>query len=483
MDISTNQLAKSQFNIRTSDRRVFRRCLRKWDYQSSLRQNLTRKGTEQNINFWFGSAIHFCMEDYHGYNKFQDPRRALYAYFHAFPEDEMPLGADMHYSLGIAMLTYYMQWMERHNKQTGFETVWMNPQTYQICAPGDEGAVPAVEIQFYFPLHVYAILDTVHDKIIDAFYYNPEGVWEAGSERFKTIAEMGDYVPEDWTPDKDPNIEYSVEGVGQRWKIVGINYHGTIDRIVVDRYGRYWLWDYKTAKSADTAKLATDDQVSAYLYAARKLFPFPVYGFVYLQMTKDRAQPPKRLKNGQLSRDKRQKTTYGLVRQALIDEYGDVSRAPSDLIEFLNYMAGTEEPEGDRFIRWDFVKRNSAQLDATGKAIYGELSVMLNPNLYCYPSPTRDCSWDCPMRDACIAGDMGDDYALQEFISGFEKRAHSDDGNEDSWRRGIAWPSIGADGNPELMDLSEVLEYDASLEPMYVEEEDGTFKFLYEEDC
>ena len=66
MDISTNQLAKSQFNIRTSDRRVFRRCLRKWDYQSSLRQNLTRKGTEQNINFWFGSAIHFCMEDYHG---------------------------------------------------------------------------------------------------------------------------------------------------------------------------------------------------------------------------------------------------------------------------------------------------------------------------------------------------------------------------------------------------------------------------------
>ena len=90
MEVVSSTKAKSQFNIRTSDRRVFRRCLRKWDYQSSLRQNLTRAGVEANINFWFGSAIHFCMEDYHGYNRFQDPRSALHAYYQAFPEDDMP---------------------------------------------------------------------------------------------------------------------------------------------------------------------------------------------------------------------------------------------------------------------------------------------------------------------------------------------------------------------------------------------------------
>ena len=40
VNMDTKDLSK--FSIRTSDRRVFRRCLRKWDFQSSLRQNLTR---------------------------------------------------------------------------------------------------------------------------------------------------------------------------------------------------------------------------------------------------------------------------------------------------------------------------------------------------------------------------------------------------------------------------------------------------------
>ena len=98
----------SHYTIRTSDRRVFRRCLRKWSFQSSLRGNWKYQGTEQNINFWFGSAIHFAMEDYHGYNVFGDPRIAFWAYYQAFPEDELPSGAEAHYSLGIAMLSYYL---------------------------------------------------------------------------------------------------------------------------------------------------------------------------------------------------------------------------------------------------------------------------------------------------------------------------------------------------------------------------------------
>lgn len=475
MEITTGQFQKSQFSIRTSDRRTFRRCLRKWDFQSSLRQNLQHAGTEQNINFWFGSAIHFCMEDYHGYNKFGDPRRALYAYFNAFDEDDRPLGADTHYSLGIDMLTYYMSWMERHNQQTGFETAWINPQTYEPMAPGSEGAVPAVEVSFYYPLNVYAIVDVDEDRIIDAFYY--DGVNPCNfMPGFKNIAAVAHLMPEQWYSSSDPETIYNVGD--RRIRIVGINYHGTIDRIVIDRYGRYWLWDYKTAKSADTAKLATDDQVTAYLLAARKLFPFPVYGFVYLQLTKDRVQQPKRLKNGNLSVDKRQKTTYGLVRQAVIDDYGSVQAAPASIVEFVNYMASSEEPEGDRFIRWDFVKRTDAQLDNHSRAIYGELSLMLNPQLYCFPTPTRDCSWDCPMRDACILMDQNDDDALSEFMMNFEKRPHTDDGNADAWRDAIDWTS------PASMAIEDIIGFDATLNIDFGDEgpEDG-FKFYYEEDC
>lgn len=462
----------SKFSIRTSDRRTFRRCLRKWDFQSSLRQNLTHAGTEQNINFWFGSGIHFAMEDYHGYNKFEDPRRAFYAYYKSFKDSDLPLGAEIHYGLAMSMLTYYMTWMERHNKQTGFETLWIDPDTYQELPRDDPRAVPACEVEFYISLDMYAVVDADSGKIVDSFRFN-EPTYKG---------EVPSYLVRDWTPAADPETVYYIGTVDpMRVKVIPIYYHGTIDRIVKDRYGRIWLWDYKTAKSADTAKLATDDQVTSYLWAADKIFPFPVYGFVYLQMTKAKAEEPKRLKNGDLSCDKRQHTTYGLYREALIKDYGEVNLAPSKMIDTLNHFAAQEEPEGDRFIRWDFVKRNKAQLVRMEQAIYGELSVMLNPRLYCYPSPTRDCSWDCPFRDACIMTDQDDNDGLEIFMKDFVQRPHAEDGNRDEWRDNIQW----LDENGFLIPIEKVLSMDVGTLPIFsdTEEADGDFKFYYEEEC
>lgn len=474
----------SHFSIRTSDRRTFRRCMRKWDYQSSLRQNLARLGTEQNINFWFGSAIHFCMEDYHGYNRFEDPRRALYAYYNAFKPDDRPVGAEMHYSLGLSMLTYYMQWMDRHNQSTEFETLWIEPQTMTSRNKGDKGAIPAVEISFSVPLHVWAIYDKNQDKIVEAFYHDPEKPAKT-MEGWASADHCSIFNPLQcgWVPENPPETEYRIND--SVYRIIEIQYHGTIDRIVRDKYGRIWLWDYKTAKSADTAKLATDDQVTAYLWAARKVFPFLPYGFIYLQMTKDRVQEPKRLKDGTLSSDKRQKTTYSLVRRAIIEDYDSVQQAPNKLIQFLNAMAAQEEPEGDKFIRWDFVKRSEAQLRNAEHNIYGELNVMLNPHTICYPTPTRDCIWDCPFRDACIMQDDEDSDGLEEFMLGYQKRPHSEDGNMDEWRQGIAWPRVGADGTPVQIPLEDVMSYEEALTPVLngLETPEDEFKFHYAAEC
>ncbi len=474
--MQTDNTSASRFTIRTSDRRTFRRCLRKWDWQSSLRQNLRHRGSEQNINFWFGSAIHFCLEDYEGLNRFGDPRRALYAYYQAFDPDELPLGAEMHYSLGISMLTYYMTWMEKHNKQTEFETAWLNPETYEPMLPGSPGAVPAVEISFYIPLNVYTVVDADDNTIIDSFFF--DGDFKLDLPEFLSNHPE---VPQDWNPYWSSDTVYFMGEAERPVKVVGIFYHGTIDRIVRDRYGRYWLWDYKTAKKADTAKLATDDQVSAYLWAASKLFPFSVYGFVYLQLVKEKIKEPKRLKNGELSTDKRQKTTYSLLRQEILKDYETVQRAPAKLVQFLNYMAEQEEPEGDRFIRWDFVKRTPAQIATTEQNIYGELADMLSPNKVCYPTPTRDCAWDCPFRDACILTDMQDDYALSEFFREFESRPHEENGNRDVWRENIEWP----DEEHPLVDMDTVMEFDSSIVISEADEDEPVngFEFYYEEEC
>ena len=446
----------SHFTIRTSDRRTFRRCLRKWDFQSSLRGNWQHIGTEQNINFWFGSAIHFSMEDYHGENKFGDPRKAFWAYYQAFPASELPMGAEAHYELGMAMLSYYLTWYKRHNDVSGFETALVDPETHQLYNPHQVKKTDrmeyAVEQSFILPLSTYVAVDT-NGNIRKAFFNV-----------------------------QDPScISFTYNGV--ECDIVPICYHGTMDRIVCDKYGRYWILDYKTAKGADTNKLDTDDQISAYLWAFEKWFGIKPYGFIYLQLTKEAVQEPKRLKNGELSVDKKQKTTYSLLKQEIINDYGTVNAAPSKLIQFLNHMASIESPEGDRFIRWDFVKRTPEQIKSTEEHIMGELHHMLWEDLYCYPSPTRDCIWDCPCRDLCLALDRKDETAVNEFMQNFEQRPRNEDGNLDPWRENIPWPEKLAAEGKTVPELDEILALDEcmkiELESRASQEDTDGFKFMY----
>ena len=446
----------SHFTIRTSDRRTFRRCLRKWDFQSSLRGNWQHKGTEQNINFWFGSAIHFSMEDYHGENKFGDPRKAFWAYYQAFPASELPMGAEAHYELGMAMLSYYLTWYKRHNDVTGFETALVDPETHQLYNPHQVKKTDkmeyAVEQSFILPLNTYVAVDA-NGNIRKAFFNV-----------------------------QDPScISFTYNGI--ECDIVPICYHGTMDRIVCDKYGRYWILDYKTAKGADTNKLDTDDQISAYLWAFEKWFSIKPYGFIYLQLTKEAVQEPKRLKNGELSVDKKQKTTYSLLKQEIINDYGTVNAAPDKLIQFLNHMASIESPEGDRFIRWDFVKRTPEQIRSTEEHIMGELRHMLWDDLYCYPNPTRDCIWDCPCRDLCLALDRKDETAVNEFMQNFEQRPRNEDGNLDPWRENIPWPEKLAAEGKTVPELDEILALDEcmkiELESRASQEDTDGFKFMY----
>jgi len=472
---------RSRYTLRTSDRRVFRRCLRKWDYISSMRQNLTRSGAEQNINFWFGSAIHYAMEDFHGWNVYGDPRRAFYAYYKAFKEDDLPLGAEACYELGMSMLSYYLTWYPRYNSATQFETVWLDENGEQV-KPFTPGATPCVEQKFMIPLDVSVITDIETDTIYAKYVEGSENDAHAypGQGTLITVA-PGDYKfdGEGMAVVQDNELLWiDAQGVTHKVQVVPIFYHGTMDRIVSDKFGRWWILDYKTAKGADTNKLDTDDQIGAYIWAANKLFKKPIYGFIYLQLTKDSVQAPRRLKNGDLSVDKKQKTTYSLLKMEILKDYGSVDRAPNKIIQFLNDLAARETPEGDRFIRWDFVRRNEEQIANVEKCIYGELSMMLNPDLYCYPNPTRDCIWDCPVRDVCIASDRGDTDTIEAFFKDWEKRPRNEDGNIDPWRENLPKPEVVREiPLEEILDMAKcmTIEFDSNSE------ETG-FKFLYDDD-
>ncbi len=414
------------FSIRTSARRTFRRCLRKWGYQSALRENLVSKGSEQNIHFWFGSAIHYAMEDYFGYNRFGDPRKAFNAYVQCFKERDLPEGAHDYYQLGISMLTYFLEWLPKHNEAFDFQTLWLTENNMPV-EPFTPGARPAVEEEFTLDLGLRVLVDVKKGKVIKPYVSCP--AQDANLDAIQLF---------------DGTIKYFLTEDGKTIEvdIVPVCYHGTVDRICVDKFGRWWILDYKTAKGADTNKLDTDDQISAYMWAMEQYLGHPIHGFIYLQLTKDFVRNPKRLSHGAISVDKKQKTTHALYRKALIEEYGEVKNAPNKYIETLNHFAALETPEGDRFIRWDLVTRTPAQKVSTYNHIMAEAHMMIQPDLYLFPNPTRDCIWDCNFREICLKTDADEREEVERLINlYFEPRGETPETNHDSWREFIKYPT------------------------------------------
>ena len=424
-------LSPSRYCVRTSGCRSFRRCLRKWGFEASLRDNLTHKGTEQNIHFWFGTAIHYAMEDYFGYNRFGDPRRALKAYYDAFAPEDRPNLAEEHYALGISMLDYFLEWYPLKNAQYGFQTVWIT-DSKEIVEPHTPGAHPLCEEQFMLDLGVPVWVDDITGDLVSATKFR--------IETDPNNKELGWYVPQDSatiiTPD---NVNLFSDA--RQCHIETIKYHGTCDRIVADKNGDWWILDYKTAKSADTGKLDTDDQITRYLWAMEQWFQRSIKGFIYLQLTKSVVKEPKVLANGNLSTDKRQSTTALKYRAALEKHYGDVRKAPAKMVECLNNLRMNEDVNGDKFIRWDLVQRSRAQKISTYEHIVAEVMDMVNIDRPLYPTPTRDCVWDCSFREACLLMEDKQEDALRQYLTtNFEPRKRDEDGEMDPWRASIRYP-------------------------------------------
>lgn len=103
--------------IRTSDRILFKRCRRRWGWQSHLRKGLQSKGSITPL--WFGSGMHFALEDFHGYNVYGSPDKAILAYCEATKKaQQIPSwDFDEHVKLGEEMMKYYSeQWLRNRPK-------------------------------------------------------------------------------------------------------------------------------------------------------------------------------------------------------------------------------------------------------------------------------------------------------------------------------------------------------------------------------
>lgn len=150
-DVSVESLVGGQ-DVHTSDRILFKRCRRKWDFQSPLRQNLSPIDGN-SIHLWFGSGCHFALEDCHGYNTYKDPRRAFRAYYDATRRHH-PEGAEEHLILAYRMFEHYIRWGRRRKE---FRTFWQN-------------GIPQVEVNWKIPLWNDLYYEGTFDRIVvDAY--------------------------------------------------------------------------------------------------------------------------------------------------------------------------------------------------------------------------------------------------------------------------------------------------------------------------
>src|SRR5215831_6727910 len=103
--------------IRTSDRIAFKRCRRRWGWSSHLRGNLGTK--ESSGPLWFGTGMHFALEDFHGYRTYGTPASAFAAYCDACYRNRSKVQTPGDYhelrDLGIGMMTYYEQWLSERD--------------------------------------------------------------------------------------------------------------------------------------------------------------------------------------------------------------------------------------------------------------------------------------------------------------------------------------------------------------------------------
>ncbi len=140
--------------VRTSDRNQFRGCRRMWGWTSGLRNNLTQ--TEAYTPFWLGSGLHYGFEDFHGYNLFGSPSKALKGYAAACrktKEIEMPDDWREATELGCEMLDYYEVWLKGRNP---LKTLWIDN-------------VPQVEVRAQIPLPITTdeYDEVIYDLTID----------------------------------------------------------------------------------------------------------------------------------------------------------------------------------------------------------------------------------------------------------------------------------------------------------------------------
>lgn len=198
---------------------------------------------------------------------------------------------------------------------------------------------------------------------------------------------------------------------------------GRIDLVIRRPDDRLWIVDHKTTSGTfDDRGMDLDEQVTAYLWAARRVYGEVPAGIIFNSIWSSPPEPPMKLSGKgslKLSKSKSQPTTSARYR-AEIEALGLVEE---DYSEFLDYL----DIEGwGRFFHRTETRRNEHEIDSFAARLVpklDDLRRMINEPSYAYPSPSIYRCPKCQFLNVCKSIEDGSDWLyLLENGNSFVKR-------------------------------------------------------------
>jgi hypothetical protein len=379
--------------IHSSDRANFKRCRRYWDWSSPARHNLTVRADIHGVNkpMWFGTGIHWALEQYYNPGLSHDPVESWKTWF------------DIQWRGG----TVTKEWLDKvydlkPKPKPGDVSLWVvrgledilpDPDHYEF----DELKELGIQMMKFYKEYAiknddFIVYMTEHDFSVPIWDYENNCILKRTDIR-----------------EESPNYG----------KVLEVHARGRQDGLTVRPSGKMGIIDHKTAAKIEEdyfIKLETDEQCTTYLWAAEveaQYYDLPHKGepleeIIYNTLRKAYPSPPTELKNGMFSVDRtNESTTYEMLTEWISKNIPGVQLSEKQQ-EYVDYLRKTGD---EQFIIRKPVRRNRHQLNNAGYRIYLEALDMLDSAVRIYPniSNTFQCI-NCAFRIPCIAKEDGGDW-------------------------------------------------------------------------
>ena len=393
--------------IHNSDRGNYKRCRRYFDWTSPARQNLSLRADINGINtdMWFGTGIHWALEQYYNPGLKRDPVESWKTWF------------DVQWRGGVVT----EEWLDR------VYDLEPRPEIHGTVA-GHDGKLGHPHVKLWRVRGLMDILPDADEEVFDSLLdlgINMMSAYKgyaAHMDGFEVLVTEHDFSVPIW----DFENECILKAVDLReqspnyGKTLEVHNRGRMDAIWVKPNGKLGIIDHKTSSRIDEdffEKLDTDEQCTSYLFAAEveaKYYDLPYAGqpieeVTYNVLRKTYPKPPTIVRGGLFSIDRANEScTYEMLMEWITQNQINVDDLPLQHQTYISYLRDIGDEQ--YFIR-KHVRRNRHQLANASYRLYQEAMDMLDPNLRIYPNLRNDYSClRCAFRAPCLAREDGSDW-------------------------------------------------------------------------